>query len=58
MDLKQDRIRYTNLTTLQLFAYLYDEYGEKTEELQNKALKDLDEDVDLSGPSIKPFKIK
>ena len=58
MDLKQEWIRYTNLTTLRLFEYLYDQDDEKTEELQNKVLADLEEDVDFSNPSIRPFKIK
>ena len=58
MDLKQDWIGYTNVITLQVFAYLYREYGEKTQELQNKALEDMDEDVDISRPSLKPFQLK
>ena len=36
MDLKQDQIGYINVTTLRLFIYLYDDYGEITERLQNE----------------------
>ena len=35
---------------------MYAEYGEKTEKLQNKALVDLEEEVDLTGPSITLFR--
>ena len=38
IGLKDPRIGYTNITTTRLFEYLIDEYGEKTEKLQNKAL--------------------
>ena len=55
IGLKDPRIGYTNITTTRFFEYLYDEYGEKTEKLQNKALADLEEEVDLTGPSITPF---
>ena len=58
VGLKQPRIGYTNITTARVFEYLYAEYGEKTEELQNKALEDLEEEVDITGPSIKPFRLK
>ena len=58
MDLKQDWIGYTHVTTKQVFEYLYREYGEKMRELQNKALEDMDEDVDISGPSLKPIQLK
>ena len=57
-DLKQPRIGYTNITAVDVIAYLYREYGEKTEELQNKALADLDKEVDITGQSIKPFRLK
>ena len=33
MYLKHNWIEYTNVTTLQLFEYFYDEYGEKTEKM-------------------------
>ena len=56
--LKQPRIGYTNITTTRIFEYLYTEYGEKTEKLKNKALADLEEEVDLTGPSITPFRLK
>ena len=52
IGLKDPRIGYTNITTTRLFEYLYDEYGEKTEKLQNKALADMEEEVDLTGLSI------
>ena len=48
--LKQDQIRYTNISTQQVFEYLYQEYGEKNEELQNKALDNMDKDLDISEP--------
>ena len=58
IGLKQPRISYTNITTRQIFEYLYKKYGEKTEKLQNKALADLEEELDLTGPSITPFRLK
>ena len=58
VGLKQPHIGYTNITTTRIFEYLYAEYGEKTEKLQNKALADLEEEVDLTGPSITPFRLK
>ena len=54
VGLKQPRIGYSNITTARLFKYLYAEYGEKTEKLHNKALDYLEEEVDITGPSIKP----
>ena len=56
--LKQPRIGYTNITTTRIFEYLYTEYGEKIEKLQNKALANLEEEVDLTGPSITSFRLK
>ena len=53
MELKQDRIGYTNISTQQVFAFLYREFGEKTKKLQNKALKDMEEEVDITEASIK-----
>ena len=53
--LKHIRFGYINITTARLFKYLYAEYGDKTEKLQNKALKDMEDAVDLTGPSIMPF---
>ena len=58
VGLKQPRIGYTNITVLRIFEYLYAKYGEKTEKLQNKALKDLEEEVDLTSPSMIPFRLK
>ena len=58
VGLKQQRIGYTNITTTQIFEYLYAEYGEKTEKLQKKALADLEEEVDIVGPSIILFRLK
>ena len=58
VGLKQPRIGYTNITTSRIFEYLYAEYREKTEKLQNKALEDLEEEVDLTGPSIIPYRLK
>ena len=58
VGLKQPRIGYTNITTSRIFEYLYAKYGEKTEKIQNKALEDLEEEVDLTGPSIIPFRLK
>ena len=48
----------TNVTTLQVFTYLYAEYSKHMEASQNKALDDLGEEVDITRPSIKPFQIK
>ena len=58
VGLKQPRIGYTNIATTRIFEYLYANYGEKTEKLQNKALADLEEEVDVTGPSIIPFCLK
>ena len=58
IGLKDPRIGYTNITTTRLFEYLYDEYGEKTKKLQNKALADMEEEVDLTGPSITLYCLK
>ena len=58
VGLKQPRIGYTNITTVRVFEYLYTKYGEKTEELQNKPLDNLDEEENITGPSIKPFCLK
>ena len=58
IELKEEPTGYTNVTTAALFVYLYDEYGKKTEALQNKALDDLEEDSDISRLSIRTFKIK
>ena len=58
IGLKDPWIGYTNITMTRFFEYLYDEYGEKTEKLQNKALADMEEEVDLTGPSITLFRLK
>ena len=58
VDMKQPRIGYTNIITGRVFGYLYAEYGEKMEELQNKVIDDLEEEVDITGLSIKPFWLK
>ena len=56
--LKDNQLGYINITTVRLFEYLYDKYGDKTEELQNKALADMEDPVDLTGPSITPFRLR
>ena len=56
--LKHTRFGYINITTARLFEYLYAEYGDKTEKLQNKALKDIEDPVDLTGPLINPFRLR
>ena len=56
MKLKQDWTGYTHVSTLYTFEYLFDEYGKKIEELQNKVFEDLNEDVNLSGSSVWPLK--
>ena len=53
--LKDAWLGYINIITARLFKYLYDEYGDKTKKLQNKAVADLEEEVDLTGQSITPF---
>ena len=58
VDLKQPRIRYTNVTAADVIACLYCEYDEKTEGLQNSALPDFDKEVDIIGQSINPFQLK
>ena len=58
VGLEQPRISYTNITTARVFEYLYAKYGEKTEALQNKALADLDKEVDITGPLIISFRLK
>lgn len=58
VNLKQDRIGYTNISTPQVVVFLHREYGKKIEELQNKAPEDMDEEVDISRPSIKLFQLK
>ena len=58
IGLKDPQIGYTNITTTSLFEYLYSEYGEKPEKLQNKALANMEEEVDLTGPSITPYRLK
>ena len=50
IEINDPQIGYTNITTTRVFEYLYDEYREKTEKLQNKALADLEEEVDLTSP--------
>ena len=56
--LKDNQLDYINITTACLFEYLYDEYGDKTKELQNKALADMEDPVDLTGPSTTPFRLR
>ena len=58
VGLKQPRIGYTDIKKARVFEYLYANYGEKTDELQNKALADLDKEVDITWQSIKPFRLK
>ena len=48
IELREDPIGYTNITIAALFVHLYNEYGEKTEALQNKTLDDLEDDVNIS----------
>ena len=48
IKLKHARLGYTNVTVERFFEYLFDEYGEKTEKLQNKALEDLEADYDMT----------
>ena len=57
-DLKQEPIKNTNVTILELFDCLYNKYSKKTEELQIKVLADLEEDLNISKPSNRPSKIK
>ena len=56
--LKDDQLGYINITTARLFEYLYDKYGDKTEEPTNNALADMEDPVDLTGPSITPFRLR
>ena len=56
--LKDPRLDYINILTACLFEYLYTEYRDKTKKLQNKALDDMEEAVDLKGSSITSFCLK
>ena len=58
VGLKQPQIGYTIITTTRIFEYLYMEYGEKIKKLQNKALADLEEEMNLTCPSIISFRLK
>ena len=58
IELKHHVLGYSNVSVEALVQHLYDEYGEKTEELQNKALDDLQGEVDITGPSIKSFRLR
>ena len=58
IKLKHLRLGYTNVTVERFIGYLYLEYGKKTEELQNKALDDLEAEADFTGQSIKPFRLR
>ena len=55
MGLKQDCIEYTNILTQQVCEYVYWEFGDNMEELQNNAPDDMDKDADISRSSLKPF---
>ena len=58
IKLKYDIIGYTNVSVERFIQHLYDEYGEKTEKLQNKALEDLEADYDMTTQSIKHLRIR
>ena len=58
VELKHHRLGYSNVTVEALVQHLYDEYGEKTEELQNKALKALEEDYDMTTNNVKLLRIR
>ena len=58
IELKHNLLRYTNVSVEELIKYLYNEYGEKTEKLQNKALDDLEADYDMTTQSIKHLQIR
>ena len=58
IELKHNLLGYSNVTVEELFRHLYDECGEKTELLQNKALKDLEDDYDMTTNNMKLLKIR
>ena len=58
IELKHHLLGYSNVTVEGLIRHLYAEYGEKTELLQNKALKDLEDDFDMTTNNIKLLKIR
>ena len=58
IELKHHLLGYSNVTVEALIRHLYAEYGEKTELLQNKALKDLEDDYDMTTNNMKLLKIR
>ena len=58
IELKHDLLGYTNVSVEAFIKYLFNEYGEKTEKLQNKALEDLEADYDMTTQSIKHLRIR
>ena len=58
VELKHHVLGYSNVSVETLVQHLYDEYGEKTEELQNKALKALEEDYDMTTNNVKLLRIR
>ena len=58
ISIKDPQIGYIYITTTRLFEYLYDEYREKTKKLQNKALPDMEEEVDCTCQLITPYRFK
>ena len=58
IELKHNLLGYSNVSVVELVQNLYDEYGEKTEELQNKALAALEEDFYLTTNNVKLLKIR
>ena len=58
VELKHHLLGYSNVSVEALVQHLYDEYGEKTEELQNKALKALEEDYDMTTNNVKLLRIR
>ena len=57
IELKHHLLGYSNVTVEALIRHLYNEYGEKTKLLQNKALKDLEDDYDMTTNNMQLLRI-
>ena len=58
IELKHHLLGYSNVSVEALIQHLYDEYGEKTKELQNKALAALEEDYGMTTNNVKLLRIR
>ena len=51
-SLKDDDLGYRAVQCLDLLEHLFDAYGEKTTKMRAKALEDMVQDIDITGPSL------